>query len=109
MAKWLDKLKAVFVKAPVEIESPVEVFVPKVGQLMMNEFQIHSLLATKFVPMQHKQGRQYEVWNPRKQKAQIIRSKPMVAVDFLSPQSRVAHITLYGHQVAIEASRLQFK
>ena len=51
MAKWLDKLKAVFVKAPVEIESPVEVFVPKVGQLMMNEFQIRSLLASKFVPI----------------------------------------------------------
>ena len=109
VAKWLDKLKAVFVKAPVEIESPVEVFVPKVGQLMMNEFQIHSLLASKFVPMRHKQGRQYEVWNPKKQKAQIIRSKPMVAVDFFSLQSEVAHITLYGNKMAIEASRLQFK
>ena len=108
MAKWLDKLKAVFVKAPVEIESPVEVFVPKVGQLMMDEFQIHYLLTSNFVPIRQ-QGRQYEVWNPKKQKAQIIRSKPMVAVDFFSPQSEVAHITLYGNKMAIEASRLQFK
>ena len=109
MAKWLDKLKAVFVKAPVEIESPVEVFVPKVGQLMMNEFQIHSLLASKFVPMRHKQGRQYEVWNPKKQKAQIIRSKPMVAVNFFSPQSGVAHITLYGVRLFVRGDQLQFK
>ena len=109
MAKWLDKLKAVFVKAPVEIESTVEVFVPKVGQLMMDEFQIHYLLASNFVPMRHKQGRQYEVWNPKKQKAQIIRSKPMVAVDFFSRQGEVAHIKLYGNKMAIDASRLQFK
>ena len=107
VAKWLDKLKAVFVKAPVEIESPVEVFVPKVGQLMMNEFQIHSLLASKFIPMRHKQGRQYEVWNPKKQKAQIIRSKPMVAVESLGSHQSV--IRLYGRTMRVPTRVLQFK
>ena len=107
MAKWLDKLKAVFVKAPVEIESPVEMFVPKVGQLMMNKFQIHSLLASKFIPMRHKQGQQYEVWNPKKQKAQIIRSKPMVAVESLGSHQSV--IRLYGRTMRVPTRVLQFK
>ena len=107
MAKWLDKLKAVFVKAPVEIESPVEMFVPKVGQLMLNKFQIHSLLTSKFIPMRHKQGRQYEVWNPEKQKIQIIRSKPMVAVESLGSYQSV--IRLYGRTMCVPNRVLQFK
>ena len=109
MAKWLDKLKAVFVKAPVEIESPVEVFVPKVGQLMMNEFQIRSLLASKFVPIQYKQGRQCEVWNPKKQKAQIIRSKPMVAINYFLPNADEVSISLYGVRLFVRGDQLQFK
>ena len=102
MAKWLDKLKAVFVKAPVEIESPVEVFVPKVGQLMWDTDYIAGVLAS----IDAAQDGQ-KVYNPEKQKWQTVRSKPMVAVLFL--YGNFASIRLHGYRLTVFRNELQFK
>ena len=109
MAKWLDKLKAVFVKAPVEIESPVEVFVPKVGQLMMNKWQILELLQNHNSPTVFAAAARWVIWNPKKQKYQTFRSKPMVAINCFLPNADEVSVSLYGADLLVRRDQLQFK
>lgn len=117
MAKWLDKLKAVFVKAPVSTATKTESgklhaslregFTPKVGQLMRDETQINVLLQTHKVLVRYMPKDGWVVWNPEKSKYQTIRSKPMVAVKFLGSHQSV--IRLYGQTLHVPTGVLQFK
>ena len=126
MAKWLDKLKSCFSVKPSEMvvaaagidvgkatTAPktafVEVFQPKVGQLMLDKFQIHAVLEAHQIRV-HNTGKQGSVvWNPKKRKFQILRSKPLVAINPFSQYSDYASISLYGNDVYVKKTGLQFK
>ena len=126
VAKWLDKLKSCFGVKPGEVmvvaagidvgkatPTPemafVKAFQPRVGQLMLDEFQIHAVLEAHQIRV-HNTGKQGSVvWNPKKRKFQILRSKPLVAINHFSQYSDYASISLYGNDVYVKKTGLQFK
>ena len=91
------------------IRDEVETFTPKVGQLMLNKYQIQALLQTYSSHSVLKTDEGWVIWNAKKQKYQTIRSTPMVAVRELPLYINLAEITVYGVDLIVRRDQLQFK
>ena len=119
MAKWLDRLKSCFGRKTGEIvcataagctiQDEVETFTPKVGQLMLDKWQIHTLLQTHGNQSAFGTNEGWFIWNNKKRKYQPIRSKPMVAINHFLPGARQVSISLYGVRLFVREDQLQFK
>ena len=119
MAKWLDRLKSCFGRKTEEIvrataaeytiQDEVETFTPKVGQLMLDKWQILQLLRTHSGRSIFKAAAGWGTWNTKKQKYQTIRSKPMVAINYFLPDAHQVSISLYGTDLFVREDQLQFK
>ena len=91
------------------IRDEVETFTPKVGQLMLDKYQIHALLRTFSCYSVLETGEGWVTWNTKKQKYQAIRSKPMVAINYFLPNADEVSISLYGTDLFVRRDQLQFK
>ena len=91
------------------IRDEVETFTPKVGQLMLDKWQIHALLQTHSGHAIFKTDAGWVIWNPKKRKYQTFRSKPMVAVNYFLPNADEVSISLYGTDLYVRRDQLQFK
>ena len=91
------------------IRDEVETFTPKVGQLMLNKYQIQALLQTCNGYFVSETDKGWAIWNTKKQKYQIIRSKPMVAINYFLPNADKVSISLYGTDLFVGRDQLQFK
>ena len=119
MAKWLDRLKSCFGRKTGEIvrattaectvKDEVETFTPKVGQLMLDKWQILTLLQNHDSQSAFGTNEGWFIWNNKKQKHQPIRSKPMVAINYFLPGADEVSITLYGVRLFVRGDQLQFK
>ena len=120
MAKWLDRLKSCFGRktgeivrattAECTIQDEVETFTPKVGQLMLDKWQILKLLRrTHSGHRTLEAGAGWVIWNPKKQKYQTFRSKPMVAINCFLPNADEVSVSLYGADLLVRRDQLQFK
>ena len=118
MAKWLDRLKSCFGRKAGEIvcataagctiQDEVETFTPKVGQLMLDKWQILALLQTHGSQLAFGANEGWFIWSNKKRKYQPIRSKPMVAINHFLPDAHVS-ISLYGVRLFVREDQLQFK
>ena len=130
MAKWLDRLKSCFGRKTGEktyttatknigrsvtvtpectIRDEVETFTPKVGQLMLDKWQILTLLQTHGNQSAFGANKGWFIWNNKKRKYQPIRSKPMVAINYFLSSANMALISLYGVKLFVHRDQLQFK
>ena len=130
MAKWLDRLKSCFGRKTGEIvcataaesisrsvavtpectiRDEVETFTPKVGQLMLDKWQILTLLQTHGNQSVFGTNEGWFIWNNKKRKYQPIRSKPMVAINHFLPDAHQVSISLYGVRLFVREDQLQFK
>lgn len=130
MAKWLDRLKSCFGRKTGEIvcatvaenigrpvavtpectiRDEVETFTPKVGQLMLDKSQILELLRNHNDHSIYKAAAGWVIWNNKKQKYQILRSKPMVAINYFLPNADKVSISLCGTDLFVRRDQLQFK
>ena len=130
MAKWLDRLKSCFGRKTGEIvcataaenigrsvavtpectiRDEVETFTPKVGQLMLDKWQILTLLQTHGNQSVFGTNEGWFIWNNKKRKYQPIRSKPMVAINHFLPDAHQISISLYGVRLFVREDQLQFK
>lgn len=91
------------------IQDEVETFTPKVGQLMLDKWTIHALLQTFSCYSVLETDKGWVTWNNKKQKYQIIRSKPMVAINYFLPNADKVSISLYGVRLFVGRDQLQFK
>ena len=91
------------------IRREVKTFTPKVGQLMLDKYQIHALLQTHSGHSIFCATAGWVIWNPKKQKYQTFRSKPMVAVNYFLPNADEVSISLYGTDLYVRRDQLQFK
>ena len=105
MAKWLDKLKAIFYKAD---NAPLdEPLVPTVGQLMLDGFQVSALLWEHGATITLSPNGKAEVRNPLTGKVQKLRAAPFAAI--LGLGTKHATIQVYGYRMIVSRSSLQFK
>ena len=91
------------------IRNEVETFTPKVGQLMLDKWQILQLLRTHSGRSIFKAAAGWGTWNTKKQKYQTIRSKPMVAINYFLPDADEVVVSLYGAAFFVRRDQLQFK
>ena len=91
------------------IRGEVKTFTPKVGQLMLDKWTIHALLQTFSCYFVSETDKGWAIWNTKKQKYQIIRSKPMVAINYFLPNADKVSISLYGTDLFVGRDQLQFK
>ena len=130
MAKWLDRLKSCFGRKTGEIvcataaenigrpvavtpkctvKDEAETFTPKVGQLMLDKWQILALLQTHGNQSVFGVDGGWFIWNDKKRKYQPLRSKPMVAINYFLPSTNVVAVSLYGVRLFVRGDQLQFK
>ena len=91
------------------LRGEVKTFTPKVGQLMLDKWQILELLRNHNDHSIFKAAVGWVIWNDKKQKYQIIRSKPMVAINYFLPNADKVSISLYGTDLFVRRDQLQFK
>ena len=91
------------------LRGEVETFTPKVGQLMLDKWQILTLLQTHGNQSVFGVDGGWFVWNNKKRKYQPIRSKPMVAINHFLPDAHQVSISLYGVRLFVREDQLQFK
>ena len=92
------------------IRDEVKTFTPKVGQLMLDKWQIlELLLRTHSGHHIFEAGAGWVIWNPKKQKYQTFRSKPMVAINCFLPNADEVSVSLYGADLFVGRDQLQFK
>ena len=91
------------------VKDEVETFTPKVGQLMLDKWQILTLLQTHGNQSAFGANEGWFIWNNKKQKYQPIRSKPMVAINHFLPDAHQVSISLYGVRLFVREDQLQFK
>lgn len=91
------------------IRDEVETFTPKVGQLMLDKWQILTLLRafSCYSVLETDEG--WVTWNNKKRKYQPVRSKPMVAINYFLPNADEVSISLYGTDLFVRRDQLQFK
>ena len=91
------------------LRGEVETFTPKVGQLMLDKWQILTLLQTHGNQSVFGVDGGWFIWNNKKRKYQPIRSKPMVAINHFLPDAHQVSISLYGVRLFVREDQLQFK
>ena len=91
------------------LRGEVETFTPKVGQLMLDKWQILTLLQTHGNQSAFGANEGWFIWNNKKRKYQPIRSKPMVAINHFLPDAHQVSISLYGVRLFVREDQLQFK
>ena len=91
------------------LRGEVETFTPKVGQLMLDKWQILTLLQTHGNQSVFGVDGGWFIWNNKKRKYQPIRSKPMVAINHFLPDAHQISISLYGVRLFVREDQLQFK
>ena len=91
------------------IRDKVETFTPRVGQLMLDKWQILTLLQIHGNQSASGANGGWFIWNNKKQKYQPIRSKPMVAINYFLPNADEVSISLYGVRLFVRGDQLQFK
>ena len=91
------------------LRDKVETFTPRVGQLMLDKWTIYALLQTFSCYSVLETDEGWVIWNNKKQKYQIIRSKPMVAINYFLPNADKVSISLYGTDLFVGRDQLQFK
>ena len=91
------------------IRDEVETFTPKVGQLMLDKWQILTLLQTHGNQSAFGANEGWFIWNDKKRKYQPIRSKPMVAINHFLPNADEVSVSLYGTDLFVRRDQLQFK
>ena len=91
------------------IRNKVETFTPKVGQLMLDKYQIHALLRTFSCYSVLETDEGWVTWNNKKRKYQPVRSKPMVAINCFLPNADEVSVSLYGVRLFVRRDQLQFK
>ena len=91
------------------IRDEVKTFTPKVGQLMLDKWQILTLLRafSCYSVLETDEG--WVTWNNKKRKYQPVRSKPMVAINCFLPNADEVSVSLYGTDLFVRRDQLQFK